>query len=211
LKDRLRLLASISHDLRTPLTTLRLKAEFVDDEATREGIVATIDEMITITEATLAFSRAEATAEETRTVDLAKLAEEIGEEFRIAEHDVVTLASPLCLYACRPVALKRALRNLVQNAVRYAGAARVGVERRADAVAIIVDDDGPGMPPDRIEEAFKPFVRLEPSRNIETGGLGLGLSIARSIVNAHGGALTLTNRPEGGLRAEIDLPRQTPQ
>ena len=92
LKDRLRLLASVSHDLRTPLTTLRLKAEFIDDEATREDIVATIDEMITITEATLAFSRADATAEVTRKVDLVKLADEIGEEFRIAEHDVVMLA-----------------------------------------------------------------------------------------------------------------------
>lgn len=211
LKDRLRLLASISHDLRTPLTTLRLKAEFVEDEATREGIVATIDEMIAITEATLAFSRAEATAEKTQTVDLAELSDEIGEEFRIGEHDVVTLASPPCLYPCRPVALKRALRNLVQNAVRYAGGARINVERRADAVVIIVDDDGPGMPPGRIEEAFEPFVRLEPSRSAETGGLGLGLAIARSIVNAHGGALTLANRQEGGLRAEIDLPTQAPE
>ena len=208
LQDRLRLLASIGHDLRTPLTTLRLKAEFVDDAATREGIVSTIDEMVSITEATLAFSRAEGTSENTQTVDLAKLVDEIREEFRMAKHDVVTFASPQCLYPCRPVALKRALRNLVQNALRYAGEARINVESRADAVAIIVDDDGPGMPPDRIEDAFKPFVRLEPSRSAETGGLGLGLSIARSIVNAHGGALTLANRQEGGLRAVIELPTQ---
>jgi len=106
------------------------------------------------------------------------------------------------------VALRRALRNLVQNAVRYAGGARIGVESRTDAVVIFIDDDGPGMPADRIEEAFKPFVRLEPSRNAETGGLGIGLSIACSIVNAHSGALTLSNRAGGGLRAEIGLPRK---
>ncbi len=208
LKDRLRLLASISHDLRTPLTTLRLKAELLDDVSARDSIVATIDELTTIWEATLAFSRAEATAEDARTVDLGALANDVGEEFRIAEHEVEIAPTRPHPYACRPVALKRALRNLVENAVRYGGGARMSVEERGDGIAIVVEDDGPGVPADQVEIAFQPFVRLEPSRNLETGGLGLGLAIARTIVQAHAGRLTLANRREGSLRAEIILPPQ---
>ena len=206
LGDRLRLLAGISHDLRTPLTTLRLKAEFVEDASVRDGIVATVDELATICEATLAFSRAEASSEPTREVDLAALAGDVVDEFNIAGEDVSLAPSPAHVAPCRPVALKRALRNLVQNAVRYGGGAKVSVEASREAVTIAVDDDGPGVPEDRMEEAFKPFVRLEPSRSADTGGLGLGLAIARSIVRAHGGELTLVNRAEGGLRASLVLP-----
>ena len=209
LRDRLKLLASVSHDLRTPLTTLRLKAEFIEDAPTRDGLIATVDELTTICESTLAFSRAEATAEATSEVDLAAMAAQVAQELRAADMDVVAAPAPPLPYACRPVALKRALRNLVENAVRYGGAARLRAEKRADGVALIVEDDGPGLPAESIEEAFKPFVRLEPSRSLETGGLGLGLAIARSIVKAHGGALTLANRPQGGLRAEIALPRRS--
>ena len=207
LRDRLRLLAGISHDLRTPLTTLRLKAEFIDDAAVRDGIVATIDELTTICESTFAFSRAEATTEATRDVDLSELVGEIGGELRAAGNDVTEEPSPPLVHACRPVAMKRAVRNLVENAVRYGKRARVRVEDRRDGVAILVEDDGPGLPEDKVEDAFKPFVRLEPSRSAETGGIGLGLSIARSIVKAHGGELSLVNRPEGGLSAVIALPR----
>ena len=206
LGDRLRLLAGISHDLRTPLTTLRLKAEFVEDAAVRDGIVATVDELATICEATLAFSRAEASSEPTREVDLTALAGEVVEEFKIAGDEVSLMSSAVHVAPCRPVALKRALRNLVQNAVRYGGGAKVSVEASREAVTIAVDDEGPGVPDDKMEEAFKPFVRLEPSRSADTGGLGLGLAIARSILRAHGGELTLANRPEGGLRASLVLP-----
>lgn len=206
LRDRLRLLAGISHDLRTPLTTLRLKAEFVDDAEVRDGLVATIEELTTICEATLAFSRAEATTEPTQSRDLAELAEEIAAEFAAAGQDVrADPAAPLP-YPCRPVALKRALRNLVENAVRYGERARIAVRAETGGVTIRVDDDGPGLPADQVDEAFKPFVRLEASRSRETGGLGLGLAIARSIVQAHGGTLSLANRPGGGLRAQIELP-----
>lgn len=209
IRDRLRLLAGISHDLRTPLTTLRLKAEFIDDEAVRDDIIATIDELTAICEATLAFTRAEAATEETQHIDLRALCTEVAEEFGLSGADVTAAAGPPVSVACRPVALKRAVRNLVENAVRYGERARLGVERQGDgAVSITVDDAGPGLPADRMEDAFKPFVRLEDSRSAETGGLGLGLAIARSIVAAHGGALTLVNREEGGLRAEIRLPPQ---
>lgn len=206
LRDRLKLLAGISHDLRTPLTTLRLKAEFIDDEGVRDGLVATIDELAAICEATLAFSRAEATAEPTVEIDLRVLAGDVVEAARLAGAEASLALSPPLPYLCRPVALKRALQNLVENALRYGGTARVSVTREGGRTLIRVDDDGPGLPADRIEEAFKPFVRLEASRSTETGGIGLGLAIARSIVAAHGGSLSLVNRPEGGLRAEIGLP-----
>lgn len=209
IRDRLRLLAGISHDLRTPLTTLRLKAEFIDDEAVRDDIIATIDELTAICEATLAFTRAEAATEETQHLDLRAMCTEVAEEFGLSGADVTAAAGAPVSVACRPVALKRAVRNLVENAVRYGERARLGVERHGDgAVSITVDDEGPGLPADRMEDAFKPFVRLEDSRSTETGGLGLGLAIARSIVAAHGGELTLANREEGGLRAEIRLPPQ---
>ena len=208
MRDRLRVLASISHDLRTPLTTLRLKAEFIEDEEVRDDIVATIDELTVICEATLAFTRAEATAEETRATAIDGLMRDVAEEFRLAGADVGEASLPPLVYPCRPVALKRALRNLVENAVRYGGSARLTLRSSPEALAIVVEDEGPGLPPDRIEDAFQPFVRLEPSRSVETGGIGLGLAIARSIVRAHGGTLTLENRAEGGLRAEIRLPAQ---
>ena len=206
LRDRLRLLAGISHDLRTPLTTLRLKAEFVEDEAVRDDIIATIDELTVICEATLAFSRAEATAEATTTVDLAELVDEVVASFQLAKADVTIVGHGHHPCACRPVALKRAVRNLVENAVRYGTLARVSIETLADAHVIAIDDDGPGIANEEMEEAFKPFVRIEPSRNPETGGIGLGLAIARSIVRAHGGTLALTNRSPHGIRAEIRLP-----
>jgi signal transduction histidine kinase len=207
LRDRIRLLAGISHDLRTPLTTLRLKAEFIDDEAVRDDLVRTIDELTVICEATLAFTRAEATTEPTTTVDLADLVEQVSEAFRLAGGDVTVARIPPIGVACRPVALKRAVRNLVENALRYGERARISASQDPDAgVTITVEDDGPGLRPDQIEDAFLPFVRLEPSRSTETGGIGLGLAIARSIVKAHGGTLTLANLPAGGLRAEIRLP-----
>jgi signal transduction histidine kinase len=206
--DRMRLLAAISHDLRTPLTTLRLKAEFVDDQDVRADIVATIDELVAICEATLAFTRAEATSEDTQTVDLDALCADVVEEFASvgADAQMIAAGSPVLL-PCRPVALRRALRNLVDNGVRYGHSARVSVLRPSPGtVTVRVEDAGPGLPEDLLEEAFKPFVRLEPSRSTETGGMGLGLAIARSIVKAHGGELTLANHPEGGLKAEIVLP-----
>ncbi|MBV1704949.1 MAG: sensor histidine kinase, partial [Hyphomicrobiales bacterium] len=116
--------------------------------------------------------------------------------------------SPSVMLPCRVVALKRALRNLVENALRYGGAARVRVEDRGGSVALVVADDGPGLPEDRIEDAFKPFVRLDESRSVETGGIGLGLAIARSVVKAHGGALELLNRKSRGLDAVIELPKR---
>jgi signal transduction histidine kinase len=163
-----------------------------------------------MTEATLAFAREDADAEPLRSVDLAALVESLCDDLAAMGKDVVFTGDERLPYACRPTALRRAIGNLVENAVRYGDRARVAVEATADGPLITIDDDGPGIPADRIEEVYKPFVRLETSRNRETGGAGLGLSIARSIVLAHGGELTLSNRKDGGLHVTIRLPRAEP-
>lgn len=204
--DRTRLLASISHDLRTPITAMRLRVELLEDSETRRKLIEMLEEMQRMAEATLAFAKEEAAEEPPRKLDLAALVESLAEDFADMGADVTALPAERSVYECRPVALKRAIRNLVENAVRYGERARIGLTREAGALVVSVEDDGPGLPPEKIEEVFEPFVRVETSRSRETGGVGLGLSIARSIVRAHGGELTLTNRPEGGLRAEIRLP-----
>ena len=208
MRDRMQLLASISHDLRTPLTTLRLKAEFIDDEAVRDDLVATIDELTAIANATLEFTRAETATEPTVSLDAADLVREMVEEFQLARADVTALQLESHRFNGRPVALKRALRNLVENAVRYGQRARLGVVSEGGKVIIQVEDDGPGIPADALADIFKPFVRLEQSRNAETGGLGLGLAIAQGIVQSHGGTLTLENLSQGGTRAQITLEEQ---
>ncbi|WP_430512990.1 ATP-binding protein [Pannonibacter phragmitetus] len=208
--DRTRMLAAISHDLRTPITSLRLRAEFIDDDENREKMIATLDEMAAMTEATLAFARDEAVSEPREAVDLIAVLESLAGDQSDMGHDVRlvktgTDAAPVTL-PCRPMALKRALRNLIENAVRYGGAARISVEKDKSEVFIRVEDDGPGIPEDRMGDVFEPFVRLETSRSGETGGIGLGLAIARSLIHAHGGTVTLINRPEGGLTATVTLP-----
>jgi signal transduction histidine kinase len=206
-QDRTRMLAAISHDLRTPITSLRLRAEFVEDEETRAKILETLDEMQRMTEATLAFAREEAAREETRTVDLGALLESLCEDLAEMGMDVAFAGADKTPYPCRPLSLKRAVRNLVENAVAYGERARVALERTGDAFEIVIDDDGPGIPEADFERVFAPFVRLEESRSRETGGIGLGMAIARSIARGHGGDITLANRAGGGLRAIIHLPR----
>jgi signal transduction histidine kinase len=206
--DRTRMLAAISHDLRTPITTLRLRAELLDDEEQRLKILATLDEMQRMAEATLAFAREEASSEETRVVDLAALIESLAEDLVDLGRDVTVAVPGRTPYPCRPHALKRAIRNLVENACVYGARARVALTASGSDLAVTVDDDGPGIPEADMERVFAPFVRLEPSRNPETGGIGLGLAIARTIARAHGGDVELLNRPEGGLRATLRLPGQ---
>lgn len=205
-QDRTQMLAAISHDMRTPLTTLRLRAEFISDTETQEKMLATIDEMNAMVEATLTFAREEAAQENTRSIDLAALIESICADLADLGHDAVFAPSDRAPYACRLVGLKRAIRNLVENAVRYGTRAAVRLERDARTYTIIVEDDGPGIPEGKLNEVFEPFVRLDESRSKEGGGIGLGLSIVRSIVQSHGGEVGLTNRSAGGLRAKISLP-----
>jgi signal transduction histidine kinase len=211
-EDRTRLLAAISHDLRTPITSLRLRAEFIENDETREKIIETLNEMERITKGTLDFAREEAVQEDTRTVDIAALLNSLCDDLSDMGKDVTCVEAGRLPYACRPVGLKRALSNLIENAVTYGERARVRIEQPAGEpgpgnLLIIVEDDGPGIPENAFERVFAPFERLEESRNRETGGIGLGLAIARSIIRSHGGDITLVNRPGGGLTVTASLPR----
>jgi signal transduction histidine kinase len=210
IQDRTRMLAAMSHDLRTPITTLRLRAEFIEDEETKNKILETLEEMQRMTEATLAFVREEAKAEPTRKTDLNALIESVVADLADLGHDAHFTETSHITYACRPQGLKRALRNLLENAIRYGEKADVNLIDQGGQLLITIDDQGPGIPKSDIERMFQPFVRLDESRSEETGGIGLGLAIARSIIRSHGGDIVLTNRDEGGLRASISLPK-TPE
>jgi signal transduction histidine kinase len=207
-RDRTAMLAAISHDLRTPLTSLRLHAELVDDEETRTKLLAILEEIQRMTEATLAFAREEGTREETRLVDLSALVESLCDDLAEIGMEVSFAGAERAQLSCRPVGLRRALRNILENAVAYGHRARVSLEETPHEYAIIVDDDGPGIPEEDRERVFGPFVRLEESRSRDTGGIGIGMAIARSIMRAHGGYITLENRPGGALRATLHLPKE---
>ncbi len=205
-RDRTRMLAAISHDLRTPITSLRLRAEFIDDEENREKMIETLEEMAAMTEATLRFARDEAQVEQAENADLGAILEAIAGDQQDLGHDCSLQLEEKIVLPCRPVALKRAFRNLIENAVRYGDSVSITAARTAGEVAVRIRDKGPGIPEDRLKDVFEPFVRLEESRNEETGGIGLGLAITRSIIHAHGGTITLKNLPEHGLEAEVRLP-----
>ena len=210
-EDRTFLLTAIGHDLRTPITRLKLRAEYMEDEEQRTKMLADLDEMEAMVAATLAFGRDIATSETITRLDLASLLRTILDEAADGDPDhqeAVAHAGPdhLAVQA-RPLGLKRALTNLIGNALKYGDAARVRLSQPAERlVRIDIDDNGPGIATPQQETVFEPFRRLETSRNRETGGSGLGLSIARNIIRAHGGDILLQNRPGGGLRASVSLP-----
>ncbi|AFL75700.1 ATP-binding protein [Thiocystis violascens] len=208
IQDRSRLLAAVSHDLRTPITILRLRAEYIDDTDMREKTLATLEEMEAILSATLGFARDEAADEAARSTDLAALVQTLVDDHVDLGGEVAYEGPERLVARCRPVSLKRAISNLIDNAVKYGGRVRVTVREEPGSRVIQIDDAGPGIPDAQIEKVFEPFFRLEASRSRETGGTGLGLAVARTIVHAHGGMLRLTNRPEGGLRVSIRLPEQ---
>lgn len=207
IEDRTRMLAAIGHDLRTPLTSLRLRTEFVTDPDIQQRMLATIDEIQTMTEATIAFARGEATAEETRTVDLNALVGSLCDDLAEMEQPVVYRDGEKLTYRCRPDSLRRAIRNVIENAVRYGGEARVHLHHSGPSIDIVVEDKGPGIPDEMHEKVFAPFFRLEASRNRETGGVGLGLAIARTIVRHHGGDIVFS-RGDPGFRVTLSLPRK---
>jgi signal transduction histidine kinase len=206
IENRTRLLAAISHDLRTPLTLLRLRAETVPDPQERDKMLATIAEMDEMIGATLNFARDEAAAEPSRKTDVVSLVQSIVDDMSDAGRSVTMAPAQPTIWECRPATLKRALTNLIDNAVKYGNTAHVSVQTVGQAIEITVDDEGPGIPEPELSRVFEPFYRVEDSRSRETGGVGLGLAIAYSIVQAHGGQITLTNRAEGGLRARVTLP-----
>ena len=209
--DRTQMLAAIGHDLKTPITRLKLRAEFLDDEEQRRKMLADLDEMETMIAATLAFARDESRGEPSVPVDLAALCRTVLDEAADARPDfseMIGYAGPEHLTASvRPGALKRALANLVGNAVAYGGGVQLTLAPpAAGVVRITIEDEGPGVPENELEAVFQPFRRLEASRNRETGGTGLGLPIARNIFRAHGGDVVLRNRRTGGLAALATLP-----
>jgi signal transduction histidine kinase len=204
--DRTMMLAAISHDLRTMLTRLKLRAEFIEDAEQQRKAIADLDEMQDMLDSTLAFARDDA-AEESRTqTDLAALVQSLCDDMADAHQPVTCTIAGRLPYVCAPGSIKRAVQNIVVNAVKYGEAADVDVQDGADQIDITVTDKGTGIPADRREDVFRPFFRLEASRNRETGGSGLGLAVARSIARRHGGDITLEDAENGGFTVRLSLP-----
>lgn len=206
LTEKDRMIGAIGHDLRTPLASLRLRAENVEDEAERAAMIASIADLEDTLADILMLARLRQSGEEVRAVDLLALVDAVAEDFRELGADVELLSDARITARIRSNLTRRALRNVIDNAIKYGTRARVRVEADGDAVRIEVDDDGPGIPEGDLERVFGDFERLENSRNRGTGGSGLGLTLAREIIRAQGGSIKLENRPEGGLRVVIRLP-----
>jgi len=206
LQDRTQMLAAISHDLRAPLTRMRLRGEFIEDAEQQARLFRDVDEMQTMVNSALEFFRDDARLEHATAFDLAELLHTIVDDFKDAGIEVSFEGAHRLVYLGRPIGLKRALTNLIDNAIKYASEPAVHLETSAGRVEIRVLDRGPGIAAEFHEQVFAPFFRLEGSRNKHTGGVGLGLSAARATVLEHGGTLTLRNRHAGGLEARVSLP-----
>ncbi|MDQ8754900.1 ATP-binding protein [Sphingosinicella sp. LHD-64] len=210
LVEKDRMLGAIGHDLRTPLASLRIRAESIEPEDERAPMIATIEEMAAMLDDTLALARTGRGVEQLRPIDVGALADTVVEEFRALGQPVELEGGARLIAKLQPNLIRRAVRNLIDNAVKYGGSARVAVrDAGGDRIAIEITDDGPGIPDGELANAQEAFYRIEPSRSRETGGSGLGLTLARAAAQAHGGGLELANRPEGGLVARILLPRGT--
>jgi len=205
-EDRTQMLAAISHDLRTPITRMKLRAEFVEDDGERAKMLADLDEMERMIAATLAFARDDAARERRRPTDVAALVQGLVDDLAATGVTASYDGPESLVMAARPLGLKRAVANLLDNAAKYGKRAGVRLVAGAGEVLVVIEDDGPGIPEVEREKVFAPFVRLETSRCRDTGGTGLGLSIARAAIRAHGGDIGLANRDEGGLRVTIELP-----
>ncbi len=204
-EDRTAMIGAIAHDLRTPLTRLRFRIEAAPEDV-RNKLEVDIDQMEAMISATLAFVRDTSREAERTKLELASLLESVMDETAETGGNATAEEGEKIVVEGDPIALKRLVTNLVENALKYGGAARGRVYRENDCAVIEIDDDGPGVPAAELERVFEPFFRGEPSRNRETGGIGLGLAVVRSLARAHGGDVSLSNRPEGGLRAKVTLP-----
>lgn len=203
--DRNDMLTAISHDLRAPLTRLRLRSEFVDAPDQRRRMFRDIDEMQHMLDSALRFFRDETDPEPPTRLDIAALLDTVIEDY--PADAPITVDSPAHRIGYgRPLALRRALVNIIDNALKYGQCAQITLNHSGDDIRLTIDDLGPGIPIERQEAVFRPFFRLENSRNRRTGGIGLGLGTARSILRAHGGDLTLENRTPAGLRVTLLLP-----
>jgi signal transduction histidine kinase len=204
LDSRTRVLAAMSHDLRTPLTRLRLRVEAIDDHTLRTQCVGDIDEMSKMVSGALSLFRGLNDEESPESTDVNATLSALQREFAAMGKEVTISGTAGASIQAKPLALKRCLANLLHNAVQYGKRAHVVVED-GTALTIRIQDEGPGIAPELLEQVFEPFFRIESSRNRDLGGTGLGLSIARDIAQAHGGSLTLRNLPQGGLEATLVL------
>lgn len=204
IEERERFLAAVSHDLKTPLTRMRLRTEMMADPQLRAQLQADTDDMLQLLDGTLDFLRGKAVEEALQRVDLVALVESLVEDYQGL--GTVTLEAPDALqWSCRPRALKRALTNLIDNALKYGGQAHVVLAAGPSGAEVLVQDNGPGLPEDELQKVFEPFYRVEHSRSRDTGGAGLGLAIVRQIARSHGGDVELSNRAEGGLQARLSM------
>ena len=204
--NRTQTVAAIAHDLRTPLTRLRFRAEQAP-EALRDRLAADVEEMDALIAQAMAYVRGETRQTPPEPVDLTALVADCVRGFAETGHAATLGSAPPITIPGHPTSLRRALTNLIANAVHYGGQAAVSLAQTPDRVSVHIRDTGPGIASDRMEEVFQPFVRLEGSRNRATGGVGLGLAVARQIARAHGGDVALSNRAGGGLEATLTLPR----
>jgi signal transduction histidine kinase len=205
--ERTHLLAAISHDLKTPLTRMRLRIERLADEKTQEDLLRNLTEMEGMTGAALDYIRGMEGMEKVQKVDMLSMLEKLQEEFGELGHNVHIQCSELPPFPVMPKSLKRCLNNLILNAVTYGKRAKVRADVLGNKLRISIADNGPGIPEENFEKVLEPFVRLEESRNRKTGGTGLGLAIARNVIRSHGGELKLRNRPEGGLEIILTIPK----
>jgi signal transduction histidine kinase len=203
LREKDRMLGAIGHDLRTPLASLRIRVESIEPAVERERIVETLDEMTKMIDDILNLARLGRQSEPFVLVDLTALADSVVEAFRELGKDVTFLDSPRAVLKLQPALVKRLVRNLIENAVKFGVRARVSVGVRDNMISLLVLDDGPGIPPESLEAVLEPFTRVETSRSRETGGIGLGLSIAQAIARSQSARLSLTNRLDGGLEAKV--------
>ncbi len=204
--DRTLMLAAVSHDLKTMLTRLRLRAEFIEDDEQRQKAAADLDEMQAMLEATLTFARDDAADERPVPVDLAALLQSLTADLADTGRAACYDGPDRMVVQGRPVALRRVFENLLDNALRYGGQADAGLRSADGRVEVTIDDRGPGIPAALRERVFDPFFRVEASRSRDTGGSGLGLAVVRAIVQRHDGMVRLEDRPGGGLRVRVSLP-----
>jgi two-component system osmolarity sensor histidine kinase EnvZ len=205
IRQRTEMLAGVSHDLRTPLTRMKLQLAMLGNSPEAASLKDDVTEMERMVEGYLAFARGEGT-EEPQPVLIGRLLREVVERISTHGAEVALDVAQDAQLPLRREAMRRALSNLIGNAARYAETVTVKVERQRNHVVVLIDDDGPGIPEDKRKDVFRPFFRLDSSRNPATGGTGLGLTIARDIVRGHGGELRLEDAPSGGLRARVALP-----
>ena len=206
LKERMQLLAAISHDLQTPITRMKLRVEVMDEGVERDKFWNDLDEMEHLVREGVAYARSmDSSTEATCRVNLDAFLDSLVFDYQDSGAQVERHGSSGTLLETRPHALRRVLVNLVDNALKFAGAAELQVSREGSTTIIRVLDNGPGIPGDELDEVLKPFYRVEGSRNRSTGGTGLGLAIAHQLIQAMGGRLTLSNREQGGLCAQIEL------